>query len=134
MTKIKFASVDGCFAASAGTIRLSDTIAGLSAGGRARTARMPKYGPLKEFLAKCDRSEVELSFADVEAIIGCQLPRSATRRQWWANEANQLSTHVQCLAWREAGYQAVPAITRQHVRFSRMHDITLPRGAGDHLV
>ncbi len=53
-------------------------------------------------------TEVELSFPDIERIIGAMLPNSAARPQWWANELSQESRHVQRRAWQEAGYDAFP--------------------------
>lgn len=75
-----------------------------------------KYQPLREWLA--ERSEdVELSFAEIETILGDSLPASARRHSaWWSNDR----THSQALAWLEAGY-AVEAVrmTAEHVRFGR---------------
>src|SRR5579875_1352586 len=51
-------------------------------------------------------AEIELAFEEVERIIGTSLPDSAARPQWWANETNPDSSHVQCRAWRTAGYDA----------------------------
>jgi hypothetical protein len=61
-----------------------------------------KYQPLTGYLrAAADRAErtVEMSFAEIAALVG-GLPASAsTSRQWWAN-----SSHSQALAWGAAGY------------------------------
>ena len=60
-----------------------------------------KYYPLYEYLlGQPDSGLIELSFAEVEAILGKPLPASAkSTRAWWANSA---SAHAQ--AWQEAGW------------------------------
>lgn len=67
---------------------------------------MAKYDPLRRFLKRSARSEVKMTFADVERVIGGMLPKSAQRPQWWANETDPLSRHVQSKAWLEAGFEA----------------------------
>lgn len=65
---------------------------------------MSKYTPLKDYLQAQITSEVPLSFAEIEALIGAALPASAYKhRPWWANEA---AGHVHAQAWLEAGYEA----------------------------
>jgi hypothetical protein len=66
---------------------------------------MAKYDPLERYLTRRGSDEIELGFAEVERISGDVLPAFATRTQWWANEANPAG-HVQCRAWRNAGYDA----------------------------
>jgi DNA-binding transcriptional regulator YiaG len=60
-----------------------------------------KYFPLYEYLDQQPDSDlIELTFAEVEAILGKPLPPSAkSSRAWWANSA---SAHAQ--AWQEAGW------------------------------
>ena len=67
---------------------------------------MGKYDPLRLYLRRKGKAEIDLSFADIERIIGGMLPKSAARPQWWANEEPASSRHVQMLAWRNAGYDA----------------------------
>ena len=67
---------------------------------------MAKYDPLEAYLNRRGSAEVELAFEEVERIIGTRLPDSASRPQWWANETNPDGSHVQCMAWRSAGYDA----------------------------
>jgi hypothetical protein len=66
---------------------------------------MAKYDSLETYLTRCGSVEIELGFAEVERIIGDELPPSAMRPQWWANESSPAG-HVQCRAWRDAGYDA----------------------------
>jgi hypothetical protein len=67
---------------------------------------MAKYDPLEAFLRRRGSPELELAFEEVERMIGSRLPASASRPQWWANEANADTSHVQCRSWRNAGYDA----------------------------
>jgi hypothetical protein len=69
-------------------------------------AIMAKYYPLETYLARRGSDEVELGFAEVERMIEDALPASAKRPQWWANETDPASSHVQCRAWRHTGYDA----------------------------
>ncbi len=80
---------------------------------------MAKYDPLYNYLRRKTPTEVELSFPDIERIIGAMLPNSAARPQWWANELSQESRHVQRRAWQEAGYDAFPIQGEDKVRFRR---------------
>lgn len=64
---------------------------------------MSKYEPLEELLRGCVRTNVELTFGEVEQVLGFRLPDSARRyRGWWANEAK---SHVQARSWMNAGWQ-----------------------------
>lgn len=80
---------------------------------------MAKYDPLETYLSRRAGKSTELSFADVERIIGAILPNSATRPQWWANETDPDSRHVQSRASRNAGYDASLLPGRDTVRFTR---------------
>lgn len=79
---------------------------------------MAKYDPLRDFLTAGHGQTLELSFRQVEQLVG-PLPDTARERpQWWANEAGD-TTHVQCLAWRDAGYSAFPDLNARSVRFEK---------------
>lgn len=67
---------------------------------------MAKYDPLEAHLARRSDEEFELSFEEVERIVGDVLPVSASRPQWWANETDPDGSHVQSRSWRNAGYDA----------------------------
>ena len=60
-----------------------------------------KYQRLAAHLAElpADQVTVELTFAEVDRLVGGLPPSARTTRQWWAN-----SSHGQALAWREAGW------------------------------
>lgn len=78
---------------------------------------MAKYDPLGTYLRRRAGDGIELSFADIERIIGGMLPKSASLPQWWANETDPASRHLQSRAWRGAGYDAFLVPNQERVRF-----------------
>jgi hypothetical protein len=59
-----------------------------------------KYDPLFEHLCRAPDGPLEVSFADIDALVG-GLPKSARRfTSWWANEVD--ATHAQARAWINA--------------------------------
>jgi hypothetical protein len=77
-----------------------------------------KYDPLLEHLCRAGDEPVELTFGEIDAIVG-GLPASAQRwPAWWANETAG-SRHVQAKAWLGAGRE-VEHVDRagRRVRFS----------------
>ena len=79
---------------------------------------MAKYDPLETYLKRRGNEEIELGFDELERIIGTARPASASRPQWWANETDPASRHVQRSAWRNAGYDAF-LLPRERVLFTR---------------
>jgi hypothetical protein len=64
---------------------------------------MGKYDPLKNFLKSRSSDEAPMSFPEVENILGFELPPSARQHPaWWSNN---VGTHVNARAWREAGWK-----------------------------
>ncbi|MBU4436244.1 MAG: hypothetical protein KKC14_17730 [Alphaproteobacteria bacterium] len=65
---------------------------------------MMKYEPLLRFLqARSDSSSIRLTFAEINEILGFQLPRSARDHQaWWSN--TRLG-HSHAAAWLDAGWK-----------------------------
>jgi DNA-binding transcriptional regulator YiaG len=61
-----------------------------------------KYEPLYQHLRRSGKDELTLTFAEIERLIGGNLPESAYERGWWGNRRNAL----QASAWMEAGYHA----------------------------
>ena len=80
---------------------------------------MGKYDALGAHLKRQRAERFELSFADIERRIGSFLPKSAQRPEWWANEQNPLSRHVQCKAWLGNGYLACLVQGEERVRVER---------------
>jgi hypothetical protein len=81
---------------------------------------MGKYDPLEGHLRRQKADTYEMSFRDVERVLGGLLPKSAQRPEWWANEQNPETRHVQCRAWLQAGFRAVVRPQAERVRFERM--------------
>jgi hypothetical protein len=84
------------------------------------SADKKKYGPLGEHLATLppETTDLTLSFAEVEKIIGGTLPPSAFKhRAWWANQQyGSRAPH-----WREAGFAVDELdLPRRFVRFQRL--------------
>lgn len=80
---------------------------------------MAKYDSLRDWLNTVNTGEsTTLSFDEIDEIVG-GLPASARRhRAWWANDF----THVQALAWIEAGRVVDEAdLDGQWVRFTSRH-------------
>ena len=64
---------------------------------------MSKYAPLQRHLERAPVARVAMSFNEIEAILGFELPPSSRRhRAWWSNNPqNSVITR----AWLDAGYQ-----------------------------
>jgi hypothetical protein len=78
-----------------------------------------KYDPLRDHLAQQSFREFQLTFREIEDVIGFSLPPSAERPQWWSNVQGP-STHVQREAWRQAGYDAFLIAGSRRVKFRRI--------------
>jgi len=64
---------------------------------------MKKYSAFSQHLSKVVTETAELTFSEIEEIIGGPLPGSANRHKaWWANEKN--GTHSWAHLWRAAGW------------------------------
>ena len=64
---------------------------------------MTKYEPLKVFLRKQGNAYVNMTFSDIERIIGAPLPYSSkVHRAWWSNNP---SNNVMTKEWLAAGFQ-----------------------------
>jgi YD repeat-containing protein len=86
---------------------------------------MSKYEPLEQYLKSQTATELRMTFADVEALIGTPLPRSAILyRMWWSNNA---SNHVHAQSWLDAGYRTeqvdMDGKTLVFVRESALHGV-----------
>ena len=63
---------------------------------------MSKYKSLENFLSQSGESEIEMTFEEVEKIIGFNLPPSAyTYSSYWSNNVDSCDIKV---AWLSAGY------------------------------
>jgi len=65
---------------------------------------MTKYAPLADHLRALKTPEWVARFAEIEAILGTALPRSAYNYPaWWANQTTP--GHSQNLGWRPVGWR-----------------------------
>lgn len=77
---------------------------------------MSKYQPLSDRLAGHEDREWRTSFADLEAMLGFPLPKTArTSGAWWANDGSK--THHR--AWLEHGWAAEADRAGETVVFRR---------------
>lgn len=86
---------------------------------------MSKYTPLVDHLSRLVQPEVRLSFAEIEAIIGDELPPSAGHHtRWWAN-SRTADSHTWAHEWIAAGWimHEVDLVDRWVV-FQRAEDVT----------
>jgi hypothetical protein len=79
---------------------------------------MAKYDLLRDYLMQQHHRQFELTFRQIEDILGEPLPKSAERPQWWANVRGE-SSHVQREAWRAASYEAFLVSGSRRVQFRR---------------
>jgi hypothetical protein len=87
---------------------------------------MSKYDPLRHHLVAARSGELPMSFADIEALLGFSLPRSARAyAPWWANETR--GGHVQAGAWLRAGWRT----TRVDVAGERVVFVRAPAGMAE---
>src|SRR5690606_40373612 len=84
-----------------------------------RVPGVGKYDDLGLFFADLDGTEIELTFDEIEELIGSSLPTSARRHAaWWSNGQYYA-------VWAKHGWRASPKLDRGLVRFRR-----LERGVG----
>ncbi|MDQ3292941.1 MAG: hypothetical protein M3527_00600, partial [Actinomycetota bacterium] len=79
---------------------------------------MGKYDPLLDHLCRAGDEPVEMTFDDIDRLVGGLPPSGDSWPAWWANEAVG-SRHVQARAWLDAGRE-VERVDRagRRVRFS----------------
>ncbi|MEL7039454.1 MAG: helix-turn-helix transcriptional regulator [Cyanobacteria bacterium J06592_8] len=97
-----------------------------------------KYQPLLDYLHECDsvsetlrdRSEVTLTFAEIEALMNDRLPASArNKRAWWSNRTKGA---LQAAAWMEAGYRVEDVdLDEQRVTFRKVNLTPTVERVGD---
>ncbi len=77
-----------------------------------------KYEPLSEYLTTLSGDEICFTFAEIEAIVGTALPRTAWRRSaWWANSSR--ADHPQARAWLASGWSVSADVNNESVTFFR---------------
>lgn len=80
---------------------------------------MGKYDPLKAYLRRQRVLELQMTFREIENLIGYLLPRSAQKPDWWSGAALKTGRAVQLQAWRDAGFEAALSVGADRVTFTR---------------
>jgi hypothetical protein len=73
-----------------------------------------------DYLSNQSSPRVELTFVEIERIIGRELPPSAYSPRWWIAGRNSTHRPLWQNAWREAGYDAALLLGADRVQFRRM--------------
>lgn len=79
-----------------------------------------KYDALRDYLLQQTKDELELSFEEIEDILGFALSRSSQRARWWEKERSPQDAMPQRNAIRDGGYEATRLATGDGVRFRRL--------------
>ncbi len=79
---------------------------------------MAKYDPLHNYLRRKQAVRVEMTFPEIERVIGAMLPKRAEAAQWWIG-SEQDPREAQRHAWTAAGYDARLIAGSDRVIFSR---------------
>lgn len=90
-----------------------------------------KYAPLFNHLRALEDDEWPASFAEIEAVLGFSLPRSArTYQAWWSNQYNS-GSHTHAQSWQRAGWKARNVNLRNEVVIFKRAQTARPRSGGD---
>jgi len=90
-----------------------------------------KYYPLFEHLQRCQKdlakSQLSMSFAEIERLLKKPLPASAAKRAWWSNR--DTASALQSGAWVQTGYhvKSVDFEARQVIFTQFQADYTISR-------
>ena len=80
-----------------------------------------KYQRLYSYLCSLPDREWKVSFADIETVLGFDLPESARLyRPWWSN---QIDGHSQATAWMAAGWETAEVDVRGETLLFRRRQI-----------
>ena len=92
---------------------------------------MGKYTPLHKHLTSGTLTRWRATFAEVEAVLGFSLPRSAyAYPAWWSNDA---TGHSHSRAWLDAGWKTGQLdLQNQQVTFRKAGGDKLRRGKPGH--
>ncbi len=80
---------------------------------------MAKYSPLAAFLRRQKHAEVDLTYRDIERIVGGILPKAAAMEDWWRGDPAR-PPMPQHIAFADAGFAAEPQVRAETVRFVRV--------------
>jgi hypothetical protein len=87
-----------------------------------------KYQPLGAHLRRmaADHSDLSLTFAEIERIIGARLPQGARSLPFWQGVNGKPPPRAR--AWLAAGFVAQPDLAHERVRFHRVAQPPRPLG------
>ncbi len=81
-----------------------------------------KYAPFYQWFKNQppEKTAIELSFSQIEEILGSKLPPSAFKHEPWWRDASAGTSHVQAIAWLEAGWRVQSVdLKNKRVGFAR---------------
>lgn len=78
-----------------------------------------KYWALRDYLRRQSDPRLELSFREIEKIIGNPLPPSAYAPRWWTKGKSLRDNPLWQEAWLSAGYNAMLIQGSDRVEFRR---------------
>jgi CBS domain-containing protein len=80
-----------------------------------------RYAPLALYLEGVQQDQVQLTFQEIERILGDSLPASARQwRSWWANDTTR---HPHAQEWLTVGWRVARiAMTEERVTFARIKE------------
>jgi CBS domain-containing protein len=80
-----------------------------------------RYAPLALYLEGVQQDQVQLTFQEIERILGDSLPPSARQwRSWWANDT---TSHPHAQEWLTVGWRVARiAMTEERVTFARIKE------------
>lgn len=80
---------------------------------------MGKYDALEAHLRRQKAASYEMTFRDIERILGALLPKRAYRAEWWANDEAPAALRAQCGSWLRSRYRAELLKGDERVCFTR---------------
>jgi hypothetical protein len=85
-----------------------------------------KYAPLGAHLRRlaAEHSDITLTYAEIERIIGVRLPRGAQSNPFWEGVHGKPPSRAR--AWLQAGFVARPDVQHQRIRFHRQAPAARP--------
>ena len=80
---------------------------------------MNKYDPLQNYLSNQYSDCIKISFDQIADLVDGLPPTAYSTEQWWANEKNESTRHVQSRAWVANGWKAKADLGVKSVEFTR---------------
>lgn len=84
------------------------------------TSAGSKYRPLQDYLRRHNRPRFELTFVEIEPIIGNELPPSAYNPRWWTTAKASRHHALWQNAWCDIGYVVMLLPGTDRVEFRKL--------------